>query len=136
MKRALLVSALVVAGCSETSAGGFVTRTGVRVVPVNDMVFEVGARPGETMNADFWCGAGDYARRVLGAGDRDRVYVVSEAGQGAVIQGNSTAQFSLSPPAQTQGALGNVSHWGPKIGNQTTVVEARLKCRTHRSENN
>lgn len=129
-KRFLMCGFLALAGCMDSATtGDFHTRTGVKVFPVNAAVFEVAARPGSVMIHDFWCGAGEYARRVLGASNNDRVYVVSEAGPGVASPSNSTVQFSMSPPGQTQGALGNKSHWGPNIGTSSSVVQARSRCR-------
>ncbi|PSL20017.1 hypothetical protein CLV88_10476 [Shimia abyssi] len=130
MRKLMILSCFAFVACSETSSGGFHTRNGVRVAPVNAQVFEVSQSPSGVGEADFWCGAGDYARRMLGAKDSERVYVVSEAGPGVVAQSNSTVQFSMSPPEQTQGALGRVSSWGPKIGTSSSVVRSASSCRT------
>ncbi|PSL20016.1 hypothetical protein [Shimia abyssi] len=127
---AILATPFVLVSVGSAASGDFHTRTGVRVYPVNEQIFEVAALPGETQIEDFWCGAGDYAKRVLGAEDRDKVYVVSEAGPGVVADSRSTVQFSLSPPEQTEGALGNRTYWGPNIGASNSVVEAIHECRT------
>ncbi len=131
IKRIIFFGVASLIACTDSAlTGDFRTSNGVRVNPVNAQVFEVIARPGDLQVLDFWCGAGEYARRVLDAPGRARVYVVSEAGPGAVSDSKSTVQFSLSPPEQTQGALGHTSYWGPNIGSQASVVEAGSRCRT------
>ena len=103
---ALAVGALTLSACMSTSSGGgFVSRGGVRVNAVNADVFEVGVRP-NAIEAEFWCGAGDYASRQLGAPNNARVYVVSGTGAGTVTSNPETAQFSLKPPQAVQGAAG------------------------------
>ncbi len=129
MKAAPFFLILFAAACTETGTGGFVTSSGVRVNAVNEQVFEVIPQAG-AQRAQFWCGAGDYASRTLGASSRDRVYVVSEIGPGVTRETREAMQFSMSPPASVSGAAGNVSHWGPKIGDDRFVGDARMSCST------
>lgn len=130
----LTISAIVLGACAETSgSAGFVARGGVRVTPVNADVFEVAARPGEG-EYDFWCGAGEYARRQLGASDSTRVYVVGGVGRGTVSQAPETAQFSLKRPGQAVGASERQARWGPRVGQSSTVASARRKCNVDRND--
>jgi hypothetical protein len=110
-----------------SSAGGFVSRGGVHVNPVNADVFEVGVRP-NAIEANFWCSAGDYASRQLGAPNNARVYVVGGTGPGTVTANPETAQFSLKPPQLAQGATGRSGRWGPRLGASKTVGLARQDC--------
>jgi hypothetical protein len=69
----------------------FAART-LPVQPVNATTFEVLPR-GDAFEQDFWCAAGDYAARKLGARSTVKIYRISEpprrAGQGV--------RFSLDP---------------------------------------
>ncbi|MFY0617893.1 hypothetical protein [Shimia sp.] len=121
---AVTLAALV--ACSD-GGGGFVTMTGVRVNSVNADVFEVIARPDNEVN-QLWCGAGEYARRALGAAVNDRVYVVSGGGPAVTTKAPSSAQFSLKPPAQVTGATGHKSYWGPRVGRSKFVADASSSC--------
>lgn len=130
---ALAVGALTLSACMSTSSGGgFVSRGGVRVTPVNADVFEVGVRP-NAIEAEFWCGAGDYASRQLGAPNNARVYVVSGTGAGTVTSNPETAQFSLKPPQAVQGAAGRTGRWGPRLGSSKSVGAARQDCNIDRN---
>ncbi|CUH53247.1 hypothetical protein [Shimia marina] len=121
----LALSCVALAGC--LSSEGFVTSSGVRVNPVNADVFEVAARPGQGVS-DFWCGAGDYAWRALGAADNERVYVVGGAGPGVTSDSKDTMQFSLKQPGDVQGATGRQGKWGPHVGRNYFVGDARHQC--------
>ncbi|MBO9396201.1 hypothetical protein J7400_05895 [Shimia sp. R9_2] len=130
MKRFSLVMVAALAACEATttsSDGGFVVSNGARVYSVNQDVFEVTARPGNEIN-QFWCGAGEYASRVLGAPANARIYVVGEAGPGTVVESPNAMQFSLLPPGQASGATGRQSTWGPDLGEDEFVGDARYRC--------
>lgn len=128
MKRFSIALVLLAAACSETeSDGGFQTFTGVRVNPVNQSIFEAIPRSASS-GSQFWCGAGEYARRVLGARPGDKVYVVSEAGPAVTMSAPSAVQFSLKPAGQVQGAAGHRATWGPKIGDDEFAGDASRKC--------
>ncbi|PSL20018.1 hypothetical protein CLV88_10477 [Shimia abyssi] len=131
MKHIPLLLVLAVAACSETSSSsGFRTFTGELVNPVSQSVFEVIPRPA-SYPSQFWCGAGEYARRELGAASNDSVYVVSEAGPAVTYNSNSAVQFSLLPPGQAQGAQGHRGNWGPKIGDSRFVADASRRCNSN-----
>ncbi len=128
-----VVATIGINACVDSSSGGFVARGGIRVEPVNADVFEVGVRP-NAVEANFWCGAGDYARRQLGAPDSARVYVVGGTGPGTVSDNPETAQFSLQPPQSAQGATGRSGGWGPRLGSSKTVGLARNQCGIDRND--
>ncbi|MEC8196159.1 MAG: hypothetical protein VX228_07555 [Pseudomonadota bacterium] len=133
MKRisAFALSLAVLAGCTETSgsgSSGFVTTGGIRVNPVSAEVFEVAARPNLNMYNALWCGAGNYAGQALGAPATARIYVVGEAGPGYTSESRDAAQFSLKPPGQAVGASGRKGTWGPRLGEDEFVGDARYYC--------
>lgn len=124
----VMVGSLVLSACMDASGGGgFVSRGGVKVTPVNADVFEVGVRS-NAIEANFWCAAGDYASRRLGAPNNARVYVVGGTGPGTVTANPETAQFSLKPPQVAQGATGRSGRWGPRLGASKSVGSARQDC--------
>ncbi len=134
MKRLMTLSTLFLVAACDTSDGqgastsGFVTNTGVRVNPVNANVFEVVPKAGARGSSPFWCGAGQYARRALGAQDNARVHVVGGVGPGVTSTSPDTAQFSLLPAGQAEGATGRTGSWGPSLGASKTVISARSGC--------
>lgn len=101
----------------------------MRANPVTEDVFEVFARPGGRQS-DFWCGAGNYASRVLDAPDTAPVYAVGGAGQGVTMKSPDAAQFSLKPPGDARGATGRPAKgsWGPDVGQAVSVGQARRSC--------
>ncbi|WP_240482169.1 hypothetical protein [Ruegeria marisrubri] len=48
---------------------------------------------------DYWCGAGDYAIRVLRTPATQRVYLWQAVGPSVAEPGKKGVQFSLQPPA-------------------------------------
>ncbi len=130
MKKWIFGSLTLLVACGDTgSTGQFVARGGIKVAAVNADVFEVAARPGQRQS-DFWCGAGDYARRALGAADTALVYVVGGTGPGVMSESRDAAQFSLKPLSQVSGATGRSSSWGPELGQASRVGAARQRCST------
>ncbi len=128
MKKQLISTALTAALLVPVSAEAFTTPRGVRVNPVDDVVFEVIPKSSGSYG-DFWCGASEYARRVKGAGWRDLVYVVRGRGDSVTTGRRSAAQFTLSPdkvdlPPAPQGWLA----LGIKPGDRMSVQQARNYC--------
>lgn len=64
---------------------------------VSETVFEVVGRPGSG-GQEFWCAAGDFARRALGAGAAQRVYLVRGPAPAQTRNWNRAVLFSLVPP--------------------------------------
>lgn len=132
MKRLFALVLLAVPACSEGGGLGssdFVTVGNIRVNQVSADVFEVAPRPGGNPTAQLWCGAGNYAGQVLGAPAGARVYVVGEAGPGVTSDARDSAQFSLKPAGQSVGATGRKGTFGPRIGEDEFVADARRYCR-------
>jgi hypothetical protein len=109
-------------------AQAFTLPNGVQVKAVDDLVFEVVPRSSGTLD-DFWCGASEYARRVLGAGWRDTIYVYRGRGISETTGKRSAVQFTLSrekapdlPPER------GVIKLGLKAGDSMSVQMARGHC--------
>ena len=67
------------------------------VFPVSDTVWEVVSEVGSSA-ADYWCGAGDFAQRVLGTPAAQRIYIWKAIGPSVTRPGRKAVQFSLTPP--------------------------------------
>lgn len=100
----LLVGSLLL---SATSASAFTSRLGAKVNPVNADVFEVVPKSGG-IGQDYWCGAGDYARRELKAGWSDVVYISRGRGPSETTGKRSAVQFTMN--AQVAGASPGASY--------------------------
>jgi hypothetical protein len=73
--------------------------------PVSETVWEVIADVG-TSAADFWCGAGDYAQRVMGVPAASRIYIWKPVGPSVNVPGRKAVQFSMSPPPGADTSVG------------------------------
>ena len=110
------------------AALAFSGKRNTRVAPVNDAVFEVVAR-GSGTGYDYWCGAADYARRALGAGWNDTIYIARGRGQSVTTGRRSAVQFTLDA-----GAAGitpiepSISLNALKVGDNMSVQQANNYC--------
>lgn len=125
---AALATGLMATVLAPLGAEAFTTPRGVRVNPVNDVVFEVIPKSSGSYG-DFWCGASEYARRVQGAGWTDRVYVVQGRSPSVTTNRRSAVQFTLYPekanlPPAPQGWLA----LGIKAGGSMSIQQAKTHC--------
>jgi hypothetical protein len=83
--------------------------------------------------ADYWCAAGDYARRALGADVTARIYVLRPPGESPVSYGRSAFTFTLAPPAELASGRrpGDNGRYGLSVGEpgyNLSVAHARSFC--------
>lgn len=93
---------------------------------VGNGVFEVVSRVGSAPT-DFWCGAGDYAIRVLGAPVTSRIYLWQGIGPSTVRSGKKGVQFSLNPPAGADTSPG-LSVTVKRVGDNMSASMAQGYC--------
>jgi len=99
MKHRLVAPVTIAAAMfAVASSNAFAGPRGTVTAPVNNVVFEVGTR-GSGISDYLWCGAANFARRSLGAGWRDDIYLVRGRGKGEVTNKGTAAQFTLDPAA-------------------------------------
>ncbi|MCE8508716.1 hypothetical protein KBY22_06005 [Ruegeria pomeroyi] len=118
----LVTAALLLPGM----AMGFQAFNRFEVYPVSKGVFEVVNRHGSAPK-DFWCGAGDYAIRVLRTSATQRIYLWQAVGPAVTVKGRKGVQFSLQPP---QGADTNPGYSisVKKVGDNMTASMAQNYC--------
>lgn len=95
----------------------------LEVFPVSETVWEVVAGVG-TSAADFWCGAGDFAQRVMGVPAAARIYIWKPIGPSVTRPGRKAVQFSMSPPAGADTSTGyslTVKRAGDNLARHTAV---------------
>lgn len=128
----LAALAALLAGCAAET-GGFTSRYGDRVETVDGSVFEVTRRSaGENVGGwDYWCGAGEFARRSLDADWQDPVYVqrgltAAEGGANAI----AAVRFTLEQGALSQepSVMGADEIGAFRIGHFMTVQDATALC--------
>jgi len=99
MKRfaaALIGLSVLVSGLPQ-GAGAVNIKPTMRAYPVNDTVFEV-VGISSAGGGGYWCGAADYAQRVLHADWAAPIYVVRGRGPSVTTGRRSAVQFSLVAP--------------------------------------
>ncbi|WP_164860819.1 hypothetical protein [Parasedimentitalea marina] len=94
-------SLAVVSACSlalPVMAQEFQATNSLYVNRVDQNVIEVIGRPGANKD-DYWCGIGDYVRRVERAPWKTKIYVVSGIGRGVTTGARDAVTFTLKPEA-------------------------------------
>ncbi|MDP5216627.1 hypothetical protein Q5Y75_05305 [Ruegeria sp. 2205SS24-7] len=135
MKLKILIAAMALAACDLPPGEGtsnryaFVSPYGPRVNPVNAQEFEVILGPSGTFDG-YWCGASEYARRKLGAGWSDRIYVASPIGPSLTTERSSAVRFTLDPAAIGVTPTEQFFRWGINVGDSMTISQGRTRCET------
>jgi hypothetical protein len=120
-----LVLITPLAGRAEFTAG-----PGMRVNAVNATVFEVVSR-GAAKGIEYWCAAGDYAQRGLGASWNADIYIARGLGQSVTTGKRSAVQFTIDPGAAgVVPAPASLSLNDLVVGERMSVRKAYGKCNT------
>ncbi len=119
-------AALVLLMVLPQASLGWTARNSQTVVPLSDRSFEVLGQAGSG-NTDYWCAAGEYARRVLGVANAQRLYVSRGRAEAETANRKSAVQFSLDPPPN-----GDTS-WRlllsvTRVGENLSAIEASNYC--------
>ncbi|TMV08046.1 hypothetical protein FGK63_11410 [Ruegeria sediminis] len=111
-----------------TQAQAFSSANGYRVNQVDNAVFEVIPR-GRSNTNFYWCSASDYARRVLGAGWQDRIYIARGYGPSVTTGRKTAVQFTLNPQAAGVTPLESGGfRSGLQAGDSMSVQQANAYC--------
>lgn len=128
MKSKLLFAGAILLAGVAGSADAFTSTNGQRVNQASEAVFEVVAR-GRSRTNDYWCSASEFARRVLGAGWRDQIYVVRGYGPSVTTGRRTAVQFTLDPQAAGVTPLdGGVIVSGWTVGDGMSIQRANGFC--------
>jgi len=126
---AAVIAVFAVGGYGAVSAGRedavFSAENGFLVHPIGEGRFEVIAR-GSSAAQGYFCAAGDYARRRLGAMPADRVVVVEPLGPAINNPGGKSAKFTVG--AQGTGSS-SISPSVRRVGQSMSIGHARALCR-------
>jgi len=109
-------------------AEAFTGRHGTRVNPMGDSSFEVIARTGGPVD-EYWCGASDYARLVLGAPWTAQIYLLRGRGHSVTTGRRTAVQFTMdadAAPPEGQGQFQRYSLLNP--GSHMSVQRAAGFC--------
>lgn len=124
--RLIFILAVLVAGTAQAQTGLRTPGNGV-AYQVDENVFEVVGNSGRG-GVLFWCGASEFARRVLGAPWQAEVTVVRSFGLSAVTGRKSAVQFSLNPEAVGVTKKKSYSYNAMEVGDFNTLTAARRYC--------
>ncbi|MEC7257940.1 MAG: hypothetical protein VXW58_08980 [Pseudomonadota bacterium] len=126
MLKAFLKLAVVSLACAPVAATAWTADNRLDVNPLPGGGFEVIGDPGSG-GPDYWCAAGDYALRVLGARATDRVYITRGRGAPETSTRKSGVQFSLTAPADVPDGL-HLFLKMRRVGDNLAVTFARNYC--------
>lgn len=103
-------------------------RNGYRTEPINSTDFEVIPRA-QQFTDGYWCAAADFARRKLGAGWQQQIYVLRGYGPSVTTGRKTAVQFTLKKPAEVPAQPSFVlTPFVP--GSSVSVQGAEARCRT------
>ena len=127
----VLAATALTSGCvtGPEVAGGpqFLAQNGRRVVPMPEPgVFEVLAKAGDG-GPSFFCAAGDFADRRLGARATDRVVLIEPVGDSRSYPGTRGAQFRVMSPAEAPPSSGLFFRMN-RAGESRTIGAALQSC--------
>lgn len=123
---AAIIAASLMMALPDSSAASS-SRHSIRVNPVSDSVFEVIPRSGNGFL--FWCGAADYAHRVLRQPWNATLHILRGMGPSETTGRRSAVQFTLDANlARSAPAGGYGSITGLQAGDTMSVQEAHEYC--------
>ncbi|WP_299944461.1 hypothetical protein [uncultured Ruegeria sp.] len=118
---AVLSVLLMLGSASATSAAP----NGYQTEAISSTEFEVIPRARKDVDG-YWCAAADFARRSLGAGWQQRIYVLRGYGPSVTTGRRTAVQFTLKAPANTD-QQSSISV-GFKAGESMSVQGANGRC--------
>ncbi|MGI9367809.1 MAG: hypothetical protein ACR2O2_03130 [Ruegeria sp.] len=130
MKRIISLSILLAVGACTTSEQAGTAKNGYKALPVDNNIFEV--VPGSRQDIDgYWCAAADFARRAMGAGWQQSMYVVRGYGPSVTTGRRTAVQFALDPQAAgiTPREPGGVIS-GFQVGDSMSVQRGNGLCKS------
>lgn len=125
MKKQLIIfttAALMVLSLPVTVSAA---RNGFQTEAISNTEFEVIPRARRDVDG-YWCAAADFARRTLGAGWQQRIYVLRGYGPSVTTGRKTAVQFTLKAPANV-GQQSSVSV-GFRPGDSMSVQGANGRC--------
>lgn len=125
MKQTILF-ALSVAATLGLAAESSAAPNGYRTEQINSTDFEVIPRA-QQFTDGYWCAAADFARRKLGLGWQDRIYVLRGYGPSVTTGRRTAVQFTIKEPSETPVQPSFVLS-SFAVGSSMSVQGANAKC--------
>lgn len=127
MRPVVLAALICLLGGVPASAQNAFATNGARVYPLDSNVYEVVGNSGGGYRL-FWCGAGEYARRVLGASWSSQISIVRGLGPSQATNRRSAVQFTLNPDAAGVTPMQSPRLNAYDVGDTKSVNEASGYC--------
>lgn len=125
MKHGMTYAALLAATLTVPETA-FAARNGYQTVGLNNTDFEVIPRARTDVDG-YWCAAADFARRTLGAGWQQQIYVVRGYGPSQATGRKTSVLFSIKPPAGVEAQVKPITA-GFTPGQSRSVQSANALC--------
>ncbi|MBL4769023.1 MAG: hypothetical protein JKY94_15150 [Rhodobacteraceae bacterium] len=126
VKQFILVLTIAV---TPQTGHAFAATNGLRVNPVNSVVFEVNDWRGARAPA-YWCAAANYAKRELKAGWKVKLFIVRTMGPSTTSDRGSAVHYTIDPGAAGVTAAGPSSSMEQfLVGDNMTLQQANTYCR-------
>lgn len=100
---------------------------GYRTEPINSTDFEVIPRVDQFVDG-YWCAAADFARRKLGAGWHQQIYVLRGYGPSVTTGRRTAVQFSIKKPEGITPPQSNIVTSSFVPGYSMSVQGANARC--------
>ncbi|GAB4540979.1 MAG: hypothetical protein Tsb0024_11630 [Ruegeria sp.] len=126
MKR-IVVCAWLAVGAVGVPSMPSAAPNGYRTEPINGTDFEVIPRSRQDIDG-YWCAAADFARRKLGAGWQQPIYVLRGYGPSVTTGRRTAVQFSLNPPPGGVPQQNSFITSGFQPGYSMSVQGANARC--------
>lgn len=126
MKR-IVVCAWLAVGAVGVPSVSSAAPNGYRTEPINSTDFEVIPRSRQDIDG-YWCAAADFARRKLGAGWQQPIYVLRGYGPSVTTGRRTAVQFSLNPPPGGVPQQNSFITSGFQPGYSMSVQGANARC--------
>lgn len=121
--RVSVLTAVALSAAIEVSAAP----NGYQTKAINSTDFEVIPRTRRDVDG-YWCAAADFARRTLGAGWQQRIYVLRGYGPSVTTGRRTAVQFSLKAPTGGAPQQGSFVSVGFQPGDSMSVQGANGRC--------
>lgn len=127
-RRAMSIAVAATITAAAPAADAFSGLRNTTVNAVDSLVFEVMA-PTAGSGPVYWCGAGDYAVKVLRADWNARIFVKRGRGHSATTDRKTAVQFTMDPEAADVEPIHPFLFMNAfRVGDNMTVSEAFLHC--------
>ncbi len=123
----MMITATLAAFALGIPATAEAAPNGYRTEPINGTDFEVIPRA-DQFTEGYWCAAADFARRKLGAGWQQPIYVLRGYGPSVTTGRRTAVQFSIKQPTGVTPQQSSIVTSSFVPGSSMSVSAANARC--------